>query len=147
MVTDRVRQTYWVYTNQALYEVIVQDEDRDVWKLFIEKRNFEEAFKYAKTSLQKDQVVTSQAEYYFDQKKYELAANCFAQSKSIGFENVALQFLDRNEIEALIVFLKRKLDLLKKTVCFCYFASFDLKSNKRIMVGRRASDYDFSVVG
>jgi hypothetical protein len=43
-----VRKTYWVYTDQSLFELNVGNEDRDVWKINLEKENFDVALTYAK---------------------------------------------------------------------------------------------------
>jgi len=48
LVSDDQNDTFWVYTNQALYEIVVKDEDRDVWKARLEAGEFEDALKYAK---------------------------------------------------------------------------------------------------
>lgn len=48
MAADPVRKTYWVYTDQSLFELVVANEDRDVWKLYLEKGNYEVALRYAK---------------------------------------------------------------------------------------------------
>ncbi len=48
--TDSQKRTYWVHTNLCLYEVIVDEEDRDVCQLLVEKRSFEEALLYAKVN-------------------------------------------------------------------------------------------------
>lgn len=34
---DFVKGTVWIYGEQAVYEVVITNEDRDVWKLFLEK--------------------------------------------------------------------------------------------------------------
>ncbi len=39
----------------------------------------------------------------------------YAQSGA-GFEHVALRFLEKKEMGALVAFLRKKLDVLKKTV-------------------------------
>jgi Pep3/Vps18/deep orange family len=43
-----VRKTYWAYTDQSLYELRVGNEDRDVWKINLQKEIFDVALKYAK---------------------------------------------------------------------------------------------------
>lgn len=37
-----------MYTDQSLFELIVANEDRDVWKIYLEKGQFDTALKYAK---------------------------------------------------------------------------------------------------
>ena len=48
ITSDPVRKTYWVYTDQAMYELGTQNEDRDVWKIYLEKGKFEASLKLAK---------------------------------------------------------------------------------------------------
>jgi vacuolar protein sorting-associated protein 18 len=48
LTADPVRKTYWVYTNQSLFELVVGNEDRDVWSIYLEKGQFDVALKYAK---------------------------------------------------------------------------------------------------
>ncbi len=51
LTADPVRKTYWIYTNQSIYEVLVGNEDRDVWKIYLEKRQFDMALKYSKVNI------------------------------------------------------------------------------------------------
>lgn len=48
LAADPVRKTYWVYTDQSLFELQVGNEDRDVWKIYLEKGKFDVALRYAK---------------------------------------------------------------------------------------------------
>lgn len=51
MATDtlaKAGKTYWVYTDQALYELGAKSEDRDVWKTYLDKQQHELALRYAK---------------------------------------------------------------------------------------------------
>jgi hypothetical protein len=50
LVADPVRKTYWAYTSLSLYELSAKNEDRDVWRIYLEKGNHELALKYAKAS-------------------------------------------------------------------------------------------------
>ena len=43
-----MRRTYWVFTDQSLFELVVANEDRDVWKIYLEKEQFDTALRYAK---------------------------------------------------------------------------------------------------
>lgn len=43
-----MRKTYWMHTNQSIYEIVVKDEDRDVWKIYLGRSNWELARRYAK---------------------------------------------------------------------------------------------------
>lgn len=46
-----MRKTYWVYTDQSLFELLVGNEDRDVWKVYLEKGMFDIALRYAKVDM------------------------------------------------------------------------------------------------
>lgn len=48
LTADPVRKTYWVYTDQSLFELVVGNEDRDVWKVYLERERFDAALKYTK---------------------------------------------------------------------------------------------------
>jgi hypothetical protein len=43
-----VRKTYWVFTDQSLFELVVGNEDRDIWKIYLGKGQFDVALRYAK---------------------------------------------------------------------------------------------------
>lgn len=51
MASDPVRRTYWIFTDQSLFEIVIGNEDRDVWKLYLEKGQFETALLFSKVNL------------------------------------------------------------------------------------------------
>ena len=48
MTVDNVKNTFWIYTDSSIFELIVSREDRDVWKLYLEKQQFDTALQYVK---------------------------------------------------------------------------------------------------
>lgn len=48
ITADPVRRTYWVYTDQSILELEHKNEDRDVWKIYMEKGKYRAALQYAK---------------------------------------------------------------------------------------------------
>ena len=52
-----MRKTYWAYTDQSLFELSVGNEDRDVWKINLQKENFDVALRYAKVRYYQSFVV------------------------------------------------------------------------------------------
>ncbi|KAI0321128.1 Pep3/Vps18/deep orange family-domain-containing protein [Amylostereum chailletii] len=114
LTSDPVRKTYWVYTDQSLFELVVGNEDRDVWKVYLQKGKFDVALKYAKDTLQRDHVVSAQAHALFRDGRYYQAAQAYAQC-SVTFEEVALQFLDLNERDALRSYLVSRLERTQKS--------------------------------
>lgn len=51
MTVDVVANTIWLFTTVALYEILVRDEDRDVWMIYLKKQLFDDALTYAKVFL------------------------------------------------------------------------------------------------
>jgi hypothetical protein len=47
---DPVSRTFWICTNQNVLEVLVRDEDRDVWRAKLEKGEYTGALYFAKVS-------------------------------------------------------------------------------------------------
>ncbi|KAJ7630800.1 Pep3/Vps18/deep orange family-domain-containing protein [Roridomyces roridus] len=114
LAADPVRKTYWVYTDQSLFELVVDNEDRDVWKIYLHKGRFDVALRYAKTASQRDHVLSAQANSFFAEGRYFQAAQCYAQC-SVAFEEVALKFLDAGERDSLRSYLISRLERTRKS--------------------------------
>lgn len=117
MTVDDIKKTFWVYTTLAMYELTINNEERDVWKLYLEKKRYNSALRYCKDPAQKDKVFTAQAKDYFGQRRYKMSAEIFADS-TVPFEEVTLMFVEKNEVDALRVYLTNKLGRLRKNVSF-----------------------------
>jgi hypothetical protein len=136
--TDALRKTCWMHTETSIFELVIRDEDRDVWKVYLARQNWDQAKRSAKvsplcwpdsrsadesdilsatiqTQRQRDTVLAAEADAYFAAGRFIQAAQAYAQS-SKGFEEVVLRFVDKNERDALRVFLVAKLERLKKSV-------------------------------
>ncbi|KAI0660391.1 Pep3/Vps18/deep orange family-domain-containing protein [Cubamyces menziesii] len=114
LTSDPVRKTYWVYTDQAIWEIGVSNEHRDVWKIYLEQGKFDAALQYANSASQRDQIMSAQAKAYFNDGRYFQAAQCYAQC-SVPFEEVTLKFLDAGERDALRSYLISRLERTRKT--------------------------------
>ncbi|WWC97049.1 hypothetical protein V866_003926 [Kwoniella sp. B9012] len=110
---DPVSRTFWIYTDRSILEVLVRNEDRDVWRAKLEKGEYSDALTFARTLPQKDIVLSRQGDSLFDQGRYIQAAQCYAKS-SRSFEFVTLRFIDADERDALRMYLADRLDLLNK---------------------------------
>ncbi|KAG0169863.1 hypothetical protein DFQ28_011330 [Apophysomyces sp. BC1034] len=113
MTVDDTRKTFWIYTTIAMYELKIKNEERDVWKLYLEKKQYDTALKYCTDPAQKDKVYTAQAKDYFGQRRYQMSAKYYAES-TVPFEEVALQFVEKDERDALRVYLTKKLERFTK---------------------------------
>ena len=115
MVVDDIKRTFWIYTTFSIYELSVENEERDVWKLYLEKSQYDMALQYCKDPAQKDKVYTAQAKDYFGQRRYQMSAKYFAES-AVPFEEVTLKFVEKNERDALRIYLVKKLERFRKKV-------------------------------
>ena len=116
---DMVRGTYWIYTDQSIYELSTENEATDVWKTYLEKGQYDSALEYTHTAAQRDTVTSAQAQAYFDQGRYFQAAHCYSQS-SVSFEDVALKFLDIGERDSLRSYLVSRLERTRKGVSLAW---------------------------
>lgn len=72
--------TIYVFTDHDVFKVSPQNEDRDVWKLFLhsakegEARDFEKALQLCKDPVAKEEVRRAQADFYFTRGDYIKAA-------------------------------------------------------------------------
>ncbi|WVQ94630.1 hypothetical protein IAU59_001710 [Kwoniella sp. CBS 9459] len=110
---DPASRTFWIYTDRSILEVLVRNEDRDVWRAKLEKGEYSDALTFARSLPQKDIVLSRQGDSLFDQGRFIQAAQCYAKS-SRSFEFVTLRFIDVDERDALRMYLADRLDLLNK---------------------------------
>ncbi|KAJ6264880.1 Vacuolar membrane protein [Drechslerella dactyloides] len=106
--------TFWVFTNDTIFEVVLKDEQRDVWKIMLKQNLFDSAMRFASNTRQKDQVSIASGDYLAAQKKYLEAAGIWGKSTK-PFEEVCLVFLENGEHTALRKYLLTKLSSLPKT--------------------------------
>ncbi|QIW98584.1 hypothetical protein AMS68_004102 [Peltaster fructicola] len=114
LFSDHSKSTYWLFTPTEIFEIVVTDESRSVWKIMLDQGKFEAAQRYATTDEQKDAVAAMTGNHLINQGKFLEAASVLGKS-SKPFEDVALTFIDRNEYDALRKYLLTKLAALPKT--------------------------------
>lgn len=113
-VSDQKKNTFWLFTTQEIYEIVVSNEDRDVWKVMLAAQKFDQASHYARSPAQKDAVATASGDYLIKKKQYLEAASVYGKS-SRSFEQVALTFIDHGEQDALRKYLLTKIATYKKS--------------------------------
>ncbi|KAF3283884.1 hypothetical protein TWF173_008835 [Orbilia oligospora] len=111
---DQKLNTFWVFTTDTIFEVVLKDENRDVWKIMLKQNLFDAAMRFASNPRQKDQVSQASGDYLVSQKKYFEAASVYGKSTK-PFEEVCLIFLESGEHAALRKYLLAKLNSLPKT--------------------------------
>ncbi|KAF8761172.1 Pep3/Vps18/deep orange family [Rhizoctonia solani] len=93
IVSDPINRTLWIYSTNGLYEVVRVDEERDVWKIYLDKADYALALKFAKLPRHRDTVLAAQGAAFFNQGQFIQAAQSYSQSASAPFEEVALKFV------------------------------------------------------
>jgi len=113
LFADHQKNTYWLFTSSEIFEIVVTDEARDVWRILLQHGQYEAAQRYAKTAEQKDAVASMTGDHLVAQGKFTEAAVVLGKSTK-PFEDVALSFIDHGEQDALRKYLLVKLATLPK---------------------------------
>ncbi|XP_047507228.1 vacuolar protein sorting-associated protein 18 homolog isoform X1 [Pieris napi] len=112
IVKDSVRRTIWAVTDKAVFRYKVNREDRNVWRIYSDKEQFDLAKLYCQNNpAYIDIINVKQADLLFAKGDYEKSAEIFAETQS-SFETICLKFLEVNQINALKVYLSKRLDAL-----------------------------------
>ncbi|XP_054719566.1 vacuolar protein sorting-associated protein 18 homolog [Uloborus diversus] len=113
IVKDQEKNSIWVFSDMAIYRYKVTKEDRYVWEVYLDKKEYELAKQYCKGDPVKyDKVLSKQADDLFKKKRYGESAVIYAQTHT-SFEEIALKFLEAEQEGALRKFLMKKLEGLK----------------------------------
>ncbi|KAK6219020.1 hypothetical protein LQW54_002522 [Pestalotiopsis sp. IQ-011] len=113
LYVDQQKNTFWLFTAQEIFEIVVRDEDRDIWRIMLESQQFDEALQHAHTASQKDAIAMASGDCLISRGQYVEAAGVYGKS-SKSFEEVALTFIDHNQNDALRKYLLTKLTTYKK---------------------------------
>lgn len=114
LFSDLKKNTYWLFTQRDIFEVVVTDETRHIWKIMLKNQQFDAASRYAKTAAEKDAVATASGDHLVSRAKFLEAAAVYGRSTK-PFEEVALTFIDKGEQDALRKYLLTKLSMLKRS--------------------------------
>jgi hypothetical protein len=114
---DYTQGTYWIYSNVNIYEVTVDDEERDIWKALVENNEYDQALAVTDDVDVKDVIFSKQGDYLFEREDFIQAAKSYANS-SRSFETVSLKFLELEENNALLEYFITKFSILKNDTRF-----------------------------
>ncbi|KAK6919503.1 Pep3/Vps18/deep orange [Dillenia turbinata] len=110
LCSDASAGLFYAYDQNSIFQVSVNDEGRDMWKVYLDLEDYASALANCRDPYQRDQ-----AEAAFLAKDFLRAASFFAKiSYALSFEEITLRFISVNEQDALRTFLLRKLDNLAK---------------------------------
>lgn len=91
LTVDPVTRSIWSFTSNAIFEVVVEKEDRDAWQLYMEQGEFDLALASCHNDMEKrNTVLLAQAEHLFSEKQYQRAAEVYAKTR-VPFEEVTLK--------------------------------------------------------
>ncbi|KAL4272066.1 hypothetical protein GQ457_13G006460 [Hibiscus cannabinus] len=118
LCSDATAGLFYAYDQNSIFQVSVNDEGRDMWKVYLDMKDYAAALANSRDPLQRDQVYLVQAEAAFSSRDFLRAASFYAKINYIlSFEEITLKFISVNEqasSDALRTFLLRKLDNLSK---------------------------------
>lgn len=101
MQYNNVLNEIYLYSSKNLYKLEIKNEDRDVWKAYLEKEEFEKALEHCrKKNLPFVRKVARIYANYLFEKGDKNAAVKFAESDE-NFEEVALKFLINGDYDSL----------------------------------------------
>ncbi|XP_058090149.1 vacuolar sorting protein 18 isoform X2 [Magnolia sinica] len=115
LCSDATAGLFYAYDQNSIFQVSVNDEGRDMWKVYLDMKEYAAALANCRDPFQRDQVYLVQAEDAFSAKDFVRAASFYAKMNYIlSFEEITLKFISMGEQDALRTFLLRKLDNLAK---------------------------------
>ncbi|XP_073312131.1 vacuolar sorting protein 18 isoform X1 [Primulina huaijiensis] len=115
LCSDASAGLFYAYDQNSIFQVSVNDEGRDMWKVYLDLKEYAAALANCRDALQRDQVYLMQAETAFTSKDFLRAASFYAKINFIlSFEEITLKFISIGEQDALRTFLLRKLDNFAK---------------------------------
>ena len=106
---DASGRTYWVYTDASIFELIVTDEARDVWRVCVDRGDYAHALAFAKGAEQTEVVHAQHGEHLLAHGRFIEAARELAHTGG-SFESVALRFIDAHADDALREYVALRLD-------------------------------------
>ncbi|OBT65973.1 hypothetical protein VE03_03177 [Pseudogymnoascus sp. 23342-1-I1] len=114
LLADQQKNTFWLFTTTEIFEIVVTEEDRDIWKVMLRNEHFDAALRYARSPSQKDAVATASGDYLIGRGQYLEAAGVYGKS-SKPFEQVALALIEHDQQDALRKYLLTKIATYKKS--------------------------------
>ncbi|VDO97642.1 unnamed protein product [Heligmosomoides polygyrus] len=116
LVSDPTSEFQWLFTSHVTMKYKPVDENRYVWRVFLERGDYAKALTIARSRLEIDPeahelVLKRQAEKYISEKNFTAAAEILAQSTE-SFEAVVLKFMSAKDSKhlGLKTLLEKKLD-------------------------------------
>ncbi|KAH9792779.1 vacuolar sorting protein 18 [Citrus sinensis] len=108
LCSDATAGVFYAYDQNSIFQVSVNDEGRDMWKVYLDMKEYAAALANCRDPLQRDQV------YLVQCISLKLMEGVLQINYILSFEEITLKFISVTEQDALRTFLLRKLDNLAK---------------------------------
>ena len=109
MYLDEMKNCIWVQTDYSIYQISLQDENKDIWQDYLEVGDFSKAINFCKSNpnLSKQELKISRlwAANYYENGDFRNASVKYSESDE-KFEEVCLKFLLKNKYEELKYYLE-----------------------------------------
>ena len=91
---ERNKDEIWVFSSKGVMQLSIKNEDKDAWKLYMEKKKYKEAYEICKkyNSSYTNYVGGLWADELLESKKYDEAARLYVETNR-NFEEINLKFL------------------------------------------------------
>lgn len=108
LLFDEQTHSFFGWSNKFVYQIVVEHEEKDVWKYYVEQNLYDEAIKFCEKigSAALPKVKGMYADYLFNHGKTIEAADAYAQSEK-SFEEIALKLMENRS--ALQKYIESKL--------------------------------------
>jgi len=71
VVRDPVRGTIWCFSERVIFKYVITDEERHIWKIFLDKGNFIKSQEFSKHDQDKMEIISMKhADHCFANKEY-----------------------------------------------------------------------------
>jgi hypothetical protein len=84
--------TYWALTDKCLLELQLHDEQRGIWRVHLERGDYEAALEHCDTAAERTSVLSMQADVLFKNGDFLAAAETYNKI-NVPFEAIVLKFL------------------------------------------------------
>jgi vacuolar protein sorting-associated protein 18 len=109
----------FIHCNSSIYRILVDEETKNVWKLYLEKAISSSTLEYFDKALELsfdndyhyDLILISKADFLYHHQRYDESAILYSRT-SKSFEQVSISFY--NHKDSLCVYLLNKLKMIKK---------------------------------
>lgn len=112
IIRDSKSRTIWAFTDKIVFRYKIVREERNLWRIYLDQEKFDLAKEYCQNNPAFIDIINvKHAELLFTKGEYEKSAEIFAETKR-SFETICLKFLESEQINALKIYLGKRLESL-----------------------------------